>query len=77
MSLLNAGLKMPKQGDVRNEEFSLYCVDPTDGFGKFQLQAPRRPGLNVLANDSRRNLANLVLAVDKKAKPFARTWARC
>ncbi|MGY2492134.1 Hsp70 family protein [Cupriavidus sp. CP313] len=70
MQLLNAGLEMPQEGEVRGEKFDLYCVDPTDGFGKFQLVAPHRPGPKVLPDDLRRPLANLVVEVDSKAAPF-------
>lgn len=70
MPLLSAGLEMPQEGETRRDAFSLYCVDPTDGHGKFQLTAPRRPGPKILPNDLRRTLANLVVPVDKKAAPF-------
>lgn len=70
MSLLNAGLEMPQEGEVRGDKFSLFCVDPTDGFGKFELMAPHRPGPKVFPGDKRRPLANLVVPVDSKAPPF-------
>lgn len=70
MPLLNAGLEMPQEGEVRGDQFSLYCVDPSDGFGKFELMAPHRPGPKVQADDMRRTLANLVVPVDRKAGPF-------
>lgn len=70
MPLLTAGLEMPQENETRGDNFSLYCVDPTDGFGKFQLMAPRRPGPKILPNDMRRHLANLIVPVDKKAAPF-------
>lgn len=70
MPLLRAGLEMPQEGETRGDNYSLYCVDPTDGYGKFQLMAPRKPGPKVLPNDMRRPLANLVVPVDKKAAPF-------
>lgn len=70
MPLLNAGLRMPREGDRSSERFSLYCVDPTDGFAKFRLVAPHRPGPKVMSDDPRRDLANLVVAVDVKAAPF-------
>ncbi|MDE3021710.1 MAG: Hsp70 family protein [Pseudomonadota bacterium] len=70
MPLLAANLEMPQEGETRCDNFSLYCVDPTDGYGKFQLMAPRKPGPKVLPNDIRRPLANLVVQVDKKAPPF-------
>jgi molecular chaperone DnaK len=70
MTLIRAGTKMPSEGDVCKENFHLYCADPTDGFAKFQLQSPSNPGPKVLPNDQRNCLANLVVAVDKEAKPF-------
>jgi len=70
MSLLEAGLEMPLERESRRERFSLYCVDPTDGFGKFSLVSPHRPGPRVLSNDTRRPLCNMVLKVDDKAAPF-------
>ena len=70
MPLLVAGLEMPQEGATSHETYSLYCVDPTDGFGKFQLMAPKKPGPKVLPNDARRPLANVVVQVDKKAAPF-------
>ena len=70
MPLLQAGLEMPTEGEVRNDSFTLYCVDPTDGHGKFQLVSPHRAGPMVLPDDKRRTLSNLVLPVDRKAGPF-------
>lgn len=70
MPLLRAGLEMPIERETRQERFNLYCVDPSDGFGKFSLVSPHRPGPKVLANDKRRPLENLVLKVDSLAQPF-------
>ena len=70
MPLLDAGLEMPIEGDVRRDTFTVYCVDPTDGHGKFQLVSPHRAGPKVMPDDKRRVLANLVVKVDKKAAPF-------
>lgn len=70
MSLLPAGLEMPLEREQRSERFSLYCVDPSDGYGKFSLVSPHRPGPRVLADDKRRTLCNMVLKVDAKADPF-------
>jgi molecular chaperone DnaK (HSP70) len=71
LTLLNAGTRMPIEGHVSKTEFKLYCVDPTDGFGKFQILCPRdKPGPNVFAGDIRRVLGNVVVPVDKKAPPF-------
>ena len=70
MPLLDAGLEMPIEGEVRRDTFTVYCVDPTDGHGKFQLVSPHRAGPKVMPDDKRRVLANLVVKVDKKAAPF-------
>ena len=55
---------------MRSDSFTLYCVDPTDGHGKFQIVSPHRAGPKVLPDDKRRTLSNLVLKVDHKAAPF-------
>jgi molecular chaperone DnaK len=70
MSLLQAGLEMPVERENRRERFDLYCVDPSDGHGKFSLVSPHRPGPQVLDNDKRRPLCNMLLKVDGKARPF-------
>ena len=70
MPLLTAGLSMPVERETKRERFSLYCVDPSDGHGKFSLVSPHRPGPRVLPNDQRRSLCNMVLKVDSKAQPF-------
>lgn len=70
MPLLMAGLELPKEGEVRHEAFTLYCVDPLDGFGKFELVSPNHPGPKVNRGDPRRHLSNLVLKVDHLATPF-------
>lgn len=70
MPLLQAGVEMPLEREHRRERFDLYCVDPSDGHGKFSLVSPHRPGPRVLANDKRRPLCNMLLKVDAKAAPF-------
>ncbi|MCP5179008.1 MAG: Hsp70 family protein [Pseudomonadales bacterium] len=70
MPLLQAGLEMPIERENRRERFDLYCVDPSDGHGKFSLVSPHRPGPRVLDNDKRRPLCNMLLKVDGKARPF-------
>lgn len=70
MPLLHAGLEMPVERELRRERFDLYCVDPSDGHGKFSIVSPHRPGPKVLANDKRRSLCNMLVKVDGKANPF-------
>ncbi len=70
MPLLQAGVEMPLEREHRRERFNLYCVDPSDGHGKFNLVSPHRPGPRILPDDKRRSLCNMVLKVDGKAQPF-------
>lgn len=70
MPLLRAGLQMPTERERRSERFDLYCVDPSDGHGKFSLVSPHRPGPRVLPNDKRRPLCHVLLDIDAKALPF-------
>ena len=70
MPLLPAGLEMPQEREHRRERFSMYCVDPSHGYGKFSLVSPHRPGPRVLPDDKRRPLCNMLLKVDAEAKPF-------
>ena len=70
MPLVKAGTTMPSEGEVHKGQFHLYCADPRDGFAKFQLCAPIRPGIKVLPNERRNPLENLIVEVDSKAKPF-------
>jgi len=68
--LIKAGLLMPREGEIQKIDFHLYCVDPRDGFAKFQFESPVNPGPQVLNNDLRVPLDNLTVKVDAKAKPF-------
>lgn len=70
MPLVPTGTEMPSEGEVKKDVFSFYCSDPRDGFAKFQIQTPIRPGLSVLPHDKRNPLGHLVVRVDKDARPF-------
>ena len=70
LSLLSAGYEMPIEREIRKERYPLFCVDPTDGYGKFSIVSPNRPGPNVPAGDLRRTLGHLLVEVDSKAGPF-------
>ena len=71
ITLLPAGLEMPLEREtLKDRPFSLYCVDPEDGFAKFSLLSPHRPGPRVLPDDKRRTLSDVTLKVDAKAGPF-------
>ena len=70
LPVLPAGLETPRYGSVERRPFSLYCADPRDGSAKFSFCTPSRPGQDVLHSDLRLPLAELVVQVDAKAKPF-------
>lgn len=70
LPLLSAGCLMPLEGEIKQEEFSLYCVDPSDGKAKFSLVSPLKPGTAVYQGDERRPLTNFTVKVDNKAAPF-------
>jgi molecular chaperone DnaK len=70
LALLSAGFEMPIEREVRRKRYPLFCVDPTDGYGKFSIVSPNRPGPNVPAGDVRRTLGHLLVEVDSKAGPF-------
>ena len=68
--LLSAGFEMPVEREVRQKRYDLFCVDPSDGYSKFTIVSPNRPGPKVPAGDLRRILGHLLVEVDAKAGPF-------
>ena len=70
LPIVKAGTKMPKEGDVNNDSFHLYCTDPRDGVAKFQICAPKRTGNTVLPGEPRTQLAIATVKVDKEARAF-------
>jgi hypothetical protein len=61
---------MPKEGEVQNETFHLYCTDPRDGVAKFQICEPKRAGRVVFPGEPRIHLDNITVKVDRMARPF-------
>jgi molecular chaperone DnaK len=61
---------MPREGEVQQQTFHLYCADPRDGVAKFQICAPKRSGAVVMSNDPRVHLENISVNVDRQARPF-------
>jgi actin-like ATPase involved in cell morphogenesis len=70
LRLLDAGLKMPGEREVESREFSLYCVDPTDGHAKFEVCTPIDVGVTAADPATRSTLGVLAVQVDSKADPF-------
>lgn len=68
-TVLDQGTLLPMEGDLINEPFDIYCVDPRDGKAKIRFKRPRY--LNKSAqSDPRDEYGNLVIEVDKKGKAF-------
>ena len=70
LPLVKAGTTMPREGDVQEEVFHLYCTDPRDGTAKFQICAPVRTGRGVRKGDRRVPLEVVTVRVDEKARAF-------
>lgn len=70
LTLVRAGTEMPAEGEVKSQQIHLYCTDPSDGLAKFQLCTPTRLSPSPQVSEPRSALGDLVLAVDRQAKPF-------
>lgn len=70
MPVIPAGTPMPEHGSAYTGQIHLYCADPRDGFGKFQLFTPRRLGRDVQITEARDALASAAVRVDARAKPL-------
>lgn len=68
-TLIEAHTPLPVENKPESFEFDTYCVDPRDGFAKFQFARPVWPGRS-LAGDPRRSYATLLVAVDPEAEPL-------
>ena len=70
LPLVKAETAMPREGEVQQQTFHLYCTDPRDGVAKFQICTPKRAGALVLPNEPRTHLENVSVKVDPMARPF-------
>ena len=68
-ALIDEGTELPIENENYNFSYKAYCVDPRDGYGKFQFARPVWPGRS-LPGDPRRTYATLLVAVDEKAAPL-------
>jgi len=69
VSIVSEQTPLPRENGRVHVPFSMYCVDPRDGFAKFQFARPRLPG-RAAPSDPRSSYATLTLRVDHKAKPM-------
>ncbi|MBM3852377.1 MAG: Hsp70 family protein [Verrucomicrobia bacterium] len=70
LPLVKCGTQMPMEGEVCQDQWGLYCVDPRDGFAKMQLLSPMRPGPRAMPNDHRNVLGTMTIRVHPEARPF-------
>lgn len=68
-TLIEAHTPLPTENKSETFEFDTYCVDPRDGFAKFQFARPVWPGRSH-AGDPRRSYATLLVAIDPDVEPL-------
>lgn len=67
--LLDADSELPTIGNTLATSFSMYCVDPRDGFARFLFARPAAPERRS-ASDPRDPYAVAVVGVDPTAQPL-------
>lgn len=67
--LLEADSELPTIGNTLATSFSMYCVDPRDGFARFLFARPAAPDRRS-TGDGRDPYAVVVVAVDPTAQPL-------
>lgn len=67
--LIAAGTVLPVDGNAIKNRYSMYCVDPSDGFAKFMFARPNWPHRHAPA-DARSPYAHLTLEVDRNSRPL-------
>lgn len=67
--LINTSEKLPVRDQQQRYPYSFHCVDPRDGFARFQVMRPVRPG-QPQTTDPRLPYATLFLPVDPAADPL-------
>lgn len=70
LPLLRAGTEMPRDGEVREDRFHLYCADPSDGVAKFPFVTPTDFSEHPQVSDPRSSLGVIGLKVDTTAPPL-------
>ncbi len=68
-TIFNKGTLLPMEGEVIEEAFDVYCVDPRDGKAKIRFVRPKYINKTAQA-DPRQEYGNLVVSVDKSTRPF-------
>lgn len=69
VALLAADVRLPTTGDTLATKFSMYCVDPRDGYARFLFARPKTPERGAIS-DRRDPYGVAVIAVDPTAAPL-------
>ena len=69
VSVVHSGTELPAEGKQIRSAFSMYSVDPRDGFAKFQFLRPKWPEREA-PNDPRLTYTHLSVEVDETARPL-------
>ena len=70
ISLVGASVDLPVRDAELVYEFGMHCVDPRDGFARFQFMRPVRPG-RTQPTDDRLPYCTLLLPIDTTATPLS------
>jgi hypothetical protein len=70
LRLIDTDTDLPVRGEQLPYRFGLHCVDPRDGFARFRLMRPVRPG-PPQPTDPRLDYDTLLLPVDPGAHPLS------
>ena len=69
VSVIHRNTELPAEGKQIRNAFSMYCVDPRDGFAKFQFSRPKWPD-HESPHDPRLTYTHLTVEVDEHAEPL-------
>lgn len=69
VTVIPAHTNLPCEGENIQTRMSFFCVDPRDGYAKFQVARPHWPG-QVSSVDRRRPYVHITLPVDPFARPL-------
>ena len=73
-SMAWAEMRLPVRGEVEVRACDVFCVDPRDGFARFQFVRPSRPDRDKVS-DERSPYLTLLLPVDAEAAPLVERLA--
>jgi molecular chaperone DnaK (HSP70) len=69
VEIIPSSTMLPVDGTAIQSKFSMYCVDPSDGFAKFLFARPKWPKRES-HSDPRLPYTHLTLPVDSRSKPL-------